>query len=243
MKTLYLVILLASIDKIQAQSFWNNVTLSAAYLSSTDYSIQNFQGGGKERPKIEDYLCFEIEMSKAVSRWWVLESGYRYKQVPLTYNTSFSQHSSWVEELHSVPVRLKFIPNLGAKMSKRWTLGVSSGVLMNFMRRSSGAPLILDQQFTVFQPSGEIYNFSAQYEEDEINQVNNSLSFNIQGNIAYRFWKSLGIAIGYGYVHGNKQLAKGNYQVTIPRFTYSGTAYTKGSYSYIRLALTYLLRR
>lgn len=233
-----LVVLLFVPILLFGQNKKGKLDISAHYLSSKGISIQQPSSG--KSYNISGRIgnpAFELQMNFPFLKSCHIETGYRLKQHYLTFGKDRFDSSEWIETTHSVPLRVSGVLNKKhSKPFRRLSLVGSGGILIDFMQQSSSKPLLVGSTFGFTDQSGT-FSLASDYNENEVNQVKISMSLDAQFRVGYHLFKILDFYLGYGYTQGTRIIGKGNYSISTPTGTSTGSMKSRGSYRYLILGL------
>jgi hypothetical protein len=218
-------------------------SMNLLYLPSEDISIIEPDLGDPYRynPDFAN-ASFEVSFTALSRKYFIFETGYRYKQHWLSSGDGFIGSSSLERVSHSIPVRVGGLYQIPQKYRffRRFTLSCTIGqmldILTNYGSGSRSRGLYTDPA------SGQVVIYDAIYSGSTTNNTKFSMSTDIQGKVAFRMWKRWSLSIGRGYTSGDNELARGRYTVTYSgpvTAVNSGNMYSNGRYSYWVLGLQY----
>jgi len=222
---------------LQGQRANRPFAVSTEFLVTRDFSIQSPDAGQSFHvlsSGIEPAFGAMFEFPIKNNLW--LGAGYRRKEHWITWTSALFKSNLLVETAHSLPIKISWKKSLGkTPLLNRFTADCSGGLLLNKMAHA----LIFGQNYNLVDSGGNIFATIAEtYKNEDVNQVEASVSLDGAIKLNYRLHKSLHLYLGYGYTQGFWRLAKGNYRVTGPAgFVDSGTMTNKGSYKYAVLGL------
>lgn len=221
-----------------------NFSVGLARLNTQDYLIQSPQNQAPYKFLApQDYHGLDLRVNIPLSRFFQVETGYRFKRHWVGAIFEQGAFFEWIESTHSIPVRPSLVlrlPNAG--IFSRLSCSIGAGVLFDFMQQSEGKPLVMSDTVSVIGGPTNTWIMASTYKPEEINQVKASVSLNGQVVLSCKLLKFLSIDAGYGYVKGTKTLGKGHYTYRSLTSTVleSGEMSTKGEYKYWMFGLSYL---
>ena len=218
-------------------------TVSSEFLITRDFSVQSPDLQPSFRvlsSGVEPALGIMFEFPVKKNLWF--GTGYRWKHHWITWTSAIFKSNLWVEEAHSLPLKLTWKKKFdNIPILNRFILDCSGGFLLNKMVHPSvrgSNNVVIDTNDNI------IYTIMDSYKHEDVNQVKASISLDGMAKIDYRLYKNLHLCLGYGYTQGFWSLAKGSYRVTGPAgFMDSGTIRNKGSYQYVVLGLRVAFRQ